>query len=335
MQPVADQLRSYLHELTGSTPALTGLPTSQMAGFPLFLRDRYQLAPAELFGKTWLLAMEQSPHASGSAQEYLGHQQRFQEGLGGQPVALVLPSINPWTRNRLIQAGVPFIVPDSQLFLPPLAVDLRERGMDKNATLLSSDRPLTPTAQLLVLFHLTKQPVSDLPLQAVARKLACTAMMISKAKEELVRAGLCETTRRDRFLHLVFPERRRDLWDRARPYLRTPVLRENFVRWRSPPASALEAGLTALSHRTLMSDDALPTWAVSQAIYRSGQENGSLETLPEPYGASARLQSWRYAPNLTGDGSGVDPLSLYLSLHDSPADRVRAQADILLENFPW
>jgi hypothetical protein len=45
----------------------------------------------------------------------------------GEPVVLVLSHLPSYARNRMVRMGIPFVVPDSQLFLPTAMIDLRER----------------------------------------------------------------------------------------------------------------------------------------------------------------------------------------------------------------
>jgi len=332
MPPLEQQLQDYLGDIAGERPALVDLPPGAAASLPLYLRERYRLMEARLFGRTWLLAVAAPDWELGSAQEYARHINRLQETTGHRHVVVVLPSMPSWSRKRLVRAGVPFIVPASQLFLPAFAIDLRERTP---APRKGSDRPLTPAAQAVLLLHLQKQPLADLPLREIARKAGYTAMMITKVKAELEAAGLCDTVRRGRSLVLKFPEERRILWDKAEAKLTSPVRKSRWVRWQAPGYPALAAGMTALSHRTLVEDDPHPTFALWDATFRARLERGVFHSCPDAAEADIQLQAWSYNPVLLGDGKDVDPLSLYLSLRGSADERVQQQLDTLLAQFPW
>jgi len=87
--------------------------------------ERYRLFGVKLFGLDWILAMESPDLESCSPQEYARHVGLLEARLRGKRVVLVMSSMPPSSRNRLIQAGLPFVVPGIQMFIPPFALELR------------------------------------------------------------------------------------------------------------------------------------------------------------------------------------------------------------------
>lgn len=332
MPPLEQRLQDYLGDITGERPVLRHLPDGQTAILPLYLRERYQLVETHLFGRPWILALASPDWELGSAQEYAQHISRLASVAGDRQVVMVMPSVPSWSRNRLVREGIPFIVPGSQLYLPSFAVDLRERTP---APKKASARVLTPAAQVVLLLHLQKQPLDDMPLRDIASRVGYTAMMITKAKDELEAAGLCDAVRHGRSLVLKFPADRRLLWQRAEPKLTSPVRKTHWVQWPAPGYPALAAGLTALSHRSMIQDDSRPTFALLDATFRANLERGIFHGCPDASEANIQLQAWSYNPLLLGDGKDVDPLSLYLSLRDAADERVHQQLNPLLEQVSW
>jgi hypothetical protein len=51
--------------------------------------------------------------------------------------------------------------------------------------------------------------------------------------------------------------------------------------------------------------------------------------------ANACIEAWTYDPRLLAADGRVDALSLYLSLRDSPDERVQQQLESLLEAVSW
>jgi hypothetical protein len=332
MKPLELRLQDYLEDLVGERPALERLPADQTDSLPLHLRERYHLVRTRLFGRPWILALSSPDWEPGSALEYADHVSRLSAATGGGAIVVVLPTVPSWSRNRLVRAGVPFIVPGRQMFLPPYAVDLREHMPSPKKV---SARPLTPAAQAVFLRHLLKENLNDLPLREIAPKTGYSAMMMTKVKHELESGGLCEVTRRGRSLVLQFPTDHRLLWEKAEPRLSSPVRKAHWVRWPTPGYPALVAGITALSHRTLIEEDSRPTYALPEATFRTNLERGLFHGCPDPSEADVLLEAWTYNPLLLGDNKEVDPLSLYLSLRDTPDERVRQQLESLLEQVPW
>jgi hypothetical protein len=117
-------LVDYIELVAGFRPQLRmARPASAL---PLFLREQFEFAEVELFGRRVLLAVERTPPDELSASEYARNAAMLRQGLG-QDVALVMAKLPAYVRNRLVREGVPFIVPGAQMFLPMLMIDLRER----------------------------------------------------------------------------------------------------------------------------------------------------------------------------------------------------------------
>jgi hypothetical protein len=249
-----------------------------------------------------------------------------------EPVTLVIPQVASYARNRMVQAGTPFIVPGSQLFLPFMMVDLRER-YSTPATV--AGQLLTPAAQCILLYHLLRKPLQDMPLQDIAKLTGYSAMMVTKVKDEWESNGLCATARVGRSLVVEFAAGGRKLWHMAEQLFSSPAKRSHWVRWNDwekfgPPG--LPAGYTALSLIAMTEDDPVPTWALPQRDYNKMLVNGVFRTVSGSEEANLRVEAWSYDPRLLSDGACVDPLSLVLSLRGDSDDRVQQQLQTLLDS---
>ena len=324
----ANPLKSYLETLSGVSPHLRPLEVAQL---PLFLRNRFSFYSVELFGRPWCLAQEDDSWDTGSPGEY-EKQAEILRPLLKAPVVFVLSTLPSNARNRMVQKGIPFIVPGTQAFLPGALVDLRERFPKPSGKGRTS---LSPTAQLTLLYHLEREPLSGRPLKNIAEKMHCSAMMLSKVKDELEEAGICEVERIGRSMALKFPAANRALWDLARDRLTSPVKKVRWVQWKTPGYPALLSGISALSRRTMLADDRVPTYALGPKMLESWLERGTLTGCPDAEQATAKIEVWSYEPKLLGDNEAVDPLSLYLSLRYNADERVQQQLERLMEAFKW
>ncbi|HZS18072.1 MAG TPA: hypothetical protein VFA51_09095 [Candidatus Udaeobacter sp.] len=330
MQRAIVQLLDYIEKITGLRPHPSGAP-NRMLTLPLFIRDRYHLIQTRILGTDLALAIESRDWDQGSAGEYAAHAASLTQQLG-EPVALVLARAPSHLRNRLVQSGVPFIVPGNQFFVPFLAADLREwiprlKSAPKNR--------LSAVAQLLIIFHLRRESLEGVSLQKIAKRLGYSPMMISAAKDELESADLVKPVRQQRSLTLRFPARGKDLWSIAEPKLDSPVRKTYWVQWEKPDYPALLAGLSALSRKSMLEDDQVRTYALDQSNVRRWLEKGTFRGAPGPHEATTRIEAWMYNPLLLGDKMAVDDLSLFLSLRDSPDDRVQQQLKNLIDAIPW
>jgi hypothetical protein len=328
MIPLTQRLLDHLETLSGERPDLVA---EKVAGLPLFLRERYQVLSGHLFGRRFLLALEKEDWEAGSPGEYETQAAALRTHLG-ETVVLVLPLLPSYARNRMVRLGIPFIVPGSQLFLPMAMIDLRERFSQPKP---GKGKRLTPAAQCLVLYHLQRHSLEHLPLYKIAVKIGYSPIMLTKVKDELEAADICTTARQGRSITIAFKRHGRHLWEHAQPLLSSPVKKSHWLQWDQPGSPALAAGLTALSQLTDLSDDRLPTYALPFTTFQSNLERGLYRGCRGPEEANLRLESWSYDPGLLGDDTRVDPLSLYLSLRNSPDERVQQQLETLITGFPW
>jgi len=326
--PLPQRLLKYLAEFVGEPSPLVAENSKRL---PLFLRERFQLRATALWGRRVLFAVEDESWEPGAPGDYekLAASLRSQVG---EPVVLVIARMPAYARNRLVRIGIPFVVPGAQFFLPLVLVDLRERFSSPKTV---KGKRLTPAAQSLVLYHLQRESLEHQPLKDLATAIGYSPIMLTKVKDELEGAELCRSARHGRSITLDFPLKGRNLWERAQPYLTSPVKKTHWLRWNHPGRPALTAGLTALSRLTSIADDQLPTFALSSEGVHSNLEKGTFHGCGGPEEADVRMESWAYDPVLLGKDGQVDSLSLFLSLRESVDERVQQQTAKLITQFSW
>ena len=329
MKNLLERTESYLRELE---QMLTGFDRETAFALPLVLRERYQLYSASLFGRRWLLAVESEGWDPGSPTEYQQHRQQIEKTTGKDHVVLVLPFISATVRNRMINMGIPFVVPQAQVFLPLSMINLRE---SYGGARTLEGKPLSPTAQALILYQLQKSGLQNLSSKEISNRLGYSRASISTACSELEQNGLCHTFRKGKELRVEFLHNSRELWNTALPLLRSPIRKTQFVKWEQSPPEARLAGISALSRQSSLSDDKIPWFAMEASMIRRGLEQGRFNGCPDWHEADARIEAWSYDPALLFDDETVDPLSLYLSLRDNPDERVQSELAAMMKDFPW
>lgn len=321
---MVEEYRRYIEQLTGRVPSVRALEEER--GLPLYLRGYYAMAETHLFGERVLLAV-QDPEAELSTPTEYGRHLAVLRDVMGEQVVLVLPGVSSYGRQQLIRLGVPFVVPHTQMFLPPLLVALSNHFPRR-----AGRAGLSAASQVVLLRHLLGMPVSGKGMRDLAGEVGYSAMTMSTVRRELESLGLCESVRQGRSVLLVFGDDLRSLWDRAGPYLRDPVKR---IRWTRECGGCLQAGLSALESLSLVSGDDLPTYATKDSEYRSRLRSGTIVQCEGPETAGARVECWSYDPGMLSDGPTVDMLSLYLSLRRIDDERVSASLETLIGGMPW
>jgi hypothetical protein len=162
-----------------------------------------------------------------------------------------------------------------------------------------------------------------------------TKMTLSRAFDELEAAGLGR--------HFIQGKRRlmqlsgsgRDLWEKARPLLRTPVSRTVMVKASKDAIGAPAAGLTGLAVYTNLAEPSIPVIAVASSAWPELRNRFPTAVATSSESPVVEIEVWTYPPKAVSDDATVDRLSLYLSLSGTADERVEAALDELLEGMKW
>jgi hypothetical protein len=169
-----------------------------------------------------------------------------------------------------------------------------------------------------------------------AAALGYAGMTATRAIRELLQFKLFELEVRGRAKYLKLNGTRRDLWEKAKPHLRTPVLKTmwTFDRRILELTGAPWAGESALARMTMVNE---PQQQVLAMTGEAGQRARQAGIFFEPWEIAdgIAIQVWRYEPGMKVKEKTVDPLSLWLSLRDNRDDRIQMALDEIEEKFLW
>lgn len=334
MKDIIQSLVQHMAAVAGTAPALQAAPNA-LQRLPNYFGSLYEAWDGDLLDRHYLfLVAKGSEHASPA--EIAGHYRVALKALN-EPVVFVLPGLESYARQRLIQYRVPFVVPRRQVYLPQFLVDLREGASPRRDQGPGPILHLSASAQMLLLYYLQKPMACKLAsLAQWAGLLGYSAMTATRIASELGEAQLCKVGQSGRKTVLDFGHDCRALWEKALPFLRSPVRRRSYVRFIGdgrPPW--LLAGLPALSRQTVLADDEQVVVAVSNSEYARALVDRRVEEIPFADDDAASVERWRYRPELLSDGPIVDRLSLYLTLREEQDERVQAALKELLEGVQW
>jgi len=325
-------IASYIGETLGHIPEMAPMAESELAKVPLFLASAYQLATTEVFGVRFAIACHMEQEGGTTPAQFERHLAILRDVLRMEVV--LLPGVVPsYVLTRLVRKGIPFVAEGKQLFLPFLAIHLRERQPHSYSP---STETLTAPAQAVVLSHLLGQRIEGAPLAELAQLLGYSAMTMSKVASELAARKLAQSQKRGKERVLLFQLPRPALWQSAQTLLGSPVRSTIFVQGlTAAQGTGVSAGLSALAMYTAIADGPLPVYAVWRGTLRSALRSGSITQCQLPEDADAVVEEWTYDPTkLTGTGV-ADRFSLYLSLRESNDERIEKELGALLEESPW
>jgi DNA-binding MarR family transcriptional regulator len=235
-------------------------------------------------------------------------------------------------RARLITHGVAFAVPGRQLYIPQLAVDLREQF---GARHLSQDGHIAPVSQAVLFHYILRRNPDLITPSTLADALHYSPMSIGRAFDELASLGLARITRAGREKQLSIDRTSQELIEAVRPHLRSPVHKKYYLR-EMPMTSDLKlAGETALAELSTLAPPAIKVFATGNDDYRTALKGRRAEQVAHEDEADAVIEIWRYDPATLSDSSVVDVLSLYAQFWNHSHERVASAAADLLERLNW
>jgi len=312
-----NKIQNYLKQILDCDLELCA---EELKELPFFLRKMFQFYSGMLFDKKifFLLAAEDF---------FDNHTMKDVEsaaivfrnkGISDAPI-FVFSSFARRQRLMLVKRKISFLVPGTQMFLPYLAIDFSDRIRET-----SSPQPdyLRPAAQAILLEQLLVGNLDGTALARVAEIMGYTLTSVIRASEQLKKFKLC-TIRSDGYRkRLGFERDRKNLWEKAQRYLRSPV--KNTVSVDSDASFAgcyPFAGEYALARQSNLASNR-KCYAISDAEYFKLRKAGLLQFADENGTGVADIQVWSYwLPGHIGDL--VDSLSLELSFKNTDDARIQ------------
>lgn len=321
------ETRAYVQEVLGQPLVLAQSPLAEV--LPHFLRDRYTFLEGTLFARPCLFVAPNRDLDALEAPAGLARQLAQVASRSDATVILLLPVLAAYNRRRLIDHGINFIVPGAQLFLPALAVDLREHVRPRLRPPQPDRKRLSPTAQMIVIDALLDGRLHGLIAKDIAETLGVSAMAVSRAMEELRTTTFTAMEPQGSGFRLYFKVLGRALWDEALPLMGTPVRKLRGVSNIPLAPNVFLAGESALARYTSLADPPRTVFAIHDKDWKMLTRHGGGET--GLASGSIWLETWSYAPGALARGKDiVDPLSLFLSL-EADDERLAIAAEDLLE----
>lgn len=301
-----------------------------LSELPYFLNDAFGFSSAQIGGAEVLLA-EPKPgdRVADVAKKIASVADRL-----NAVVVYCSEALASYERRNLIKTKTPFIVPGNQMYLPHLGMDLREHFIQKRAEKLAK---LSPSTQAMLIFTLLNMPTQDEWSPGdIGAALGYAPMTVSRAIRELKHAGLMDVVAvgRQKFLRKIFDPQ--ETWQRAVPFLSSPVAKTMHmpieILKQYAPQSRL-AGYSALARWSMLAAPSTEVYAVPKGVPLPPMQDAWRDVSEKD--GMADVQLWRYETGIVAKESAVDPLSLWLSLRQDKDERVQIALEELMEKVRW
>ena len=325
MKRLAENLRIYLAEVTGQNIAVNQRDSGNL---PYFLSQRYALYNLKV-GSVLFTALFLKDGEGFKPVQFKKHLSQI-PGIDLDCICVVAEVLPSYVRKRMIEKGIPFVIPKVQMFLPRLGMELRPRaGGKKNLNVES----FSPATQVVLIYELLGKLDNVATPLSLSKQLGYSTMTMSRALDELETAKIGQVERVGRERLLSFAGSRKMIWQDAKPLLQNPIsyvvrIFENELKHRY----ALSAGISALSSWTMLAEPDYPEYAISRSEWKKMEQDG-VENIPMEEPGTCMLQVWRYDPKVLENNGRVDPFSLYLSLQNEADERVEMAMEELMGQY--
>ncbi len=297
-------------------------------GLPFFLQNLYTFFQVSMLDTPCLVMAfkQEEEQTPATIRKHMDHVQKYWE----HTIIYAQRRVSGYNRKRLIEHKVPFVVPGNQMFLPCIGIDLREHFK----TIRKIIPKWSPSTQVAFLFALHNHDRYFTP-KALADQLGYTPMTMTRAFDELEMAELGEVAMEGRKRILRFDGNKRNLWERALKFLKTPVKKRLWVKSFSNEAIGVEAGLTALAHYSTLAEPPNPVFAMESKEWNVVRHQNHVAELPFAEPDACELEIWSYSPKLFAKDGVVDRLSLFLSLQGTDEERIEMALEEMMEQMRW
>lgn len=255
----------------------------------------------------------------------LKHVDRLQ-AISGMTVVFELPSITRQRRGSLIEARIPFVVPNKQLYLPFMGLQLTENFNSEQPALIE-DR-LQPSTQML-LFSFILGGNKPMPMAPLADRFDFSAMTITRAANQLAALGQIKKVQQGVQKLLVCAYTPKELYTMLKPQLIDPRRRTIYISKDQLTQEMFPSGLSALAEMSLLNPPAFETFGIAGHGYKPVSATEQFVDADK----QCALQLWRYDPRRISQSNAVDVLSLATSFAGETDERIEQCLSELLKGI--
>jgi hypothetical protein len=332
-----DDIKAYLESTLGLD---AHLQAAQGLKVPFHVKDAYKLTslslmagpkPQQKLSMLLLLAGDEYPGAV-SLGKHIAQVQKATDEV----VVYVCQSLSVSERRSLISGHINFIQPGYQMFIPELAMDLREIVRTRRSE--GEVLVLLPAAQAMLLGRLYEGWDSDTVFtsNAIMGAFKYSRVTLAKVIDQLLNLGIIHHAQSLGFKNCYsFGANQADVYERARRAMRSPVKRKVAIdRVLRKGNGVFLAGETALSKYTMLAGPEQPVFGMTKKQFDVLIEEGAFKVTNSVDKTRAWVEIWAYQ-TITEEKNIADEASLLLSLEDIQDERVQIALDELKENVTW
>lgn len=292
---------------------------------PIFMTMR-EIKLVELFGVSFALIniVKELELTVGAMKK---QQKQYEEALQC-PVAYEAAVNSLGMRNAMVKNGIAFIDLSGNVFLPFLGTVLLDVYRKQR---VRRDK-MMPATQLVFLELLYMEEGRSVLKSELAARLKLTKTSVTRATAQLEEMGLISQHKSGTEIWVKRNDLPRKYYEKARPYLISPVQKVLTVFREKEHSKLWKAGETALS----LGSELNPPVIEELAVYKGAEITGQLKAADARYEAPAacvKIQLWKYDPACFARNGRVDPVSLACSFEGNEDERIEMSIEKQLEEI--
>ena len=324
MNTQTSQIGSYLREALDVSMSFRNWSGS--ASLPAFMRARYHFQFGRLHNKQVLFMTDGNDNED--TPKTINKHISLVKDKWKHEVVYVRDAITAYNRKRFIQHHIPFVVPNKQMYLPYLGIDLREYYKSKQIEVVA----LSPATQAIFIHALLSNNDSPLHSSTLIQELGYSAMRINRVFNELETCCLAHSVHSGRERRLQLDGVSSELLQRAIPFMKSPVKSRYYVQ-KTNKKIGLASGISALSHYSTIDGSSNKVFAVNRKKWN--EIKGDFKVVPLADETTIEIEVWSYEPRTYRKKNVVDPLSLFLSLQHLSDERVETALKQIIDGLTW
>ena len=318
-----DRLTKYLGTMFGTAMFLEEYHSYD--SLPMYLADQYQLLRLQVGADAYILA---KPRDTIKINITTLKKQcaQIKKHTGLMPV-LVLENLRLAQRNALIQAGIAFLVPEKQMYIPQFLMNLTE----VETSIEAYGEEFSVAAQVVFIYLLLNE-ITETNAHQLSERLSYSVATINRALKELSHRKLLHTKGNGTRKLYTIPDCR-VYWDNGKKFLFDPVKSRQYVTLEFPHFDFQMSNDLALSRLSFLNGRNINYYAGSAQAVKTIDKQYLLNEYDVFDHNYCIVEVFRYDPRLLSVSQYIDVISLYAQFKDHRDERVQIEIESLVRTL--
>lgn len=296
---------------------------TKLKELPLVLQGNYNIFELEINGISFVLAEPRDDYGLAT----LRKQQRRLEQLTEQYCVLYFKNLKSYSRDKMIEEGIPFIWEDHQIYMPFLGILLKQ----KETRVLKHCGQISFLTQKLLLI-LMYQQLQNVTVTAAAEILQVSKMSITRCFDEIEGLEIPILHKKGRTRMVSSYADKKQMWEQIKIYMRNPLLKEFYLE-EDIYEKLMLSGMSALSEYSMLADNEHKTYAVVKSQLAELELNDKKQV---PRGETPKCIVQELGYMIPYKKGVIDPLTVMMLMQSEMEEpRVDKAVDEMLEEYVW